>query len=258
MKPPITVPTARLGQEPYASVLCFPKPDEAEVQSRIAELQNLRVDALEFWGKASVFGVPLPVLGKGFVGIVVIAHVNGKRVAVKIRRLDADREDLTHEAAMLSKANAAKVAPKLVGSSKNFLLMQLIDGDILPDWLKTHKEKQDIKRVLWAALEQCFRLDELGLDHGELSKAPKHVLVDRQLKPWIVDFETASDTRKPANVTALSSYLFAGSSEVERALAQTLGEPDREKIVEALKRYRRNRTRENFDDVVRVGLGSGG
>jgi putative serine/threonine protein kinase len=192
------------------------------------------------------------VLGKGFVGIVVIAHLNGQRVAIKIRRLDADREDLLHEAEMLSKANSVGVAPKLVAASKNFLLMQLIDGDILPDWLKTHREKTEVTGVLRAALEQCFLLDEAGLDHGELSKAPKHVLVDRHLKPWIVDFETASGTRKPANVTALSSYLFTSSSEVARTLAQTHGAPDMEKTLEALKKYRRSRTPENFGGVLQA------
>ncbi len=253
MKRPL-IPTAQLWQEPYASVLCFPQPNEAEVQSRIDELQSLEVEAVEFDGKTTLFGVPLSVVGKGFVGIVVVAHVKGERVALKILRLDADRVDLLHEAEMLSKANAVGVAPKLVGASKNFLLMQLIDGDVLPEWLKTHKNKAEIQKVLQTALEQCFRLDQAGLDHGELSKAPKHILVNRENEPFIVDFETASDTRKTANVTALSSYLFVGNNEVSRALVQTLGEPDREKTLEALKRYSRSRNRQNFELVLQACL----
>ena len=113
MKDPIIVPVDQLIQEPYASVLCFPKPSETELQNRIQELRSHGVTALEFSGTASVFGVAVPVLGKGFVGIVVIAHLNGERVAVKIRRTDADRADLLHEANMLSKANSVNVAPKL-------------------------------------------------------------------------------------------------------------------------------------------------
>ena len=170
------------SKSPYASVLCFPNPSEAELQSRIQELRSHGVTALEFSGTASLFGVAVPVLGKGFVGIVVIAHVNGKRVAVKIRRADADRADLLHEAQMLSKANSVDVAPKLMAASKNFLLMQLIDGDLLPNWLKTNKDAAAVKQVLREVLEQCFRLDQAGLDHGELSKAPKHLLVDKTEK----------------------------------------------------------------------------
>ncbi len=250
MKNPLVVPVEQLTQEPYASVLCFPKPNEAELKSRIEELQSLGAVAVEFSGNASAFGVRVPILGKGFVGMVVIAHLNGQRVALKILRMDADRPDLLHEAQMLSKTNAVDVGPKLVGASKNFLLTQLIDGDHLPNWLKTQKEKKLVQKVLGEVLEQCYRLDEAGLDHGELSKAPKHVIIDHDCKPWLIDFETASDTRKPANVTAICNFLFSGAGEVAQAVAEVLGERDKKEIIDALKSYRRGRSRENFEKIV--------
>jgi putative serine/threonine protein kinase len=254
LKTPMIVPVNKLNQEPYASVLCFPKPTETELQSRIEELQGHGVSALEFSGKANVYGVALPVLGKGFVGIVVIAHLNGQKVALKIRRLDADREDLLHEAQMLSKANSANVAPKLVGASKNFLLMQLIDGNLLPDWLKANSDLALVKRVLGEVLENCYLLDGIRLDHGELSKAPKHVIIDHQLKSWIVDFETASDTRKPSNVSAIGSFLFTSDGEVARNVAALLGERNKREIVVAMKNYRKERTRASFEQVLQVCL----
>jgi putative serine/threonine protein kinase len=254
VKKPIIVPVDQLIQEPYASVLCFPNPSEAELQSRVQELRSHNVTALEFSGTASVFGVAVPVLGKGFVGIVVIAHLNGQRVAVKIRRADADRADLLHEASMLSKANSVNVAPQLIASSKNFLLMQLIDGDLLPNWLKTNKDKAAVKQVLGEVLEQCFRLDQVGLDHGELSKAPKHLLVDKTEKPFIVDFETASVERRVANVTAVCQYLFAGNSTASKVLAEILGEKNRLELIDALKAYKKNRIRRNFEGLLEVCL----
>jgi len=254
VKKPIIVPVDQLIQEPYASVLCFPNPTEAELQSRLQELQSHSVTALEFSGSASVFGVAVPVLGKGFVGIVVIAHMNGQRVAVKIRRADADRADLLHEARMISKANTVNVAPKLIASSKNFLLMQLIDGDLLPNWLKTNKDATAVKQVLMEVLEQCFRLDQVGLDHGELSKAPKHLLVDKTENPFIVDFETASVERRVANVTAVCQYLFAGNSTAAKILAETFGERNRSQLIDALKAYKKNRTRKNFEGLLEVCL----
>jgi putative serine/threonine protein kinase len=230
--------------------LCFPNPTEAELQSRLQELRSHGVTALEFSGTASVFGVAVPVLGKGFVGVVVIAHLNGQRVAVKIRRTDADRADLLHEAIMISKANSVGVAPKLMASSKNFLLMQLIDGDLLPNWLKTNKDIAAVKRVLGEVLEQCFRLDEVGLDHGELSKAPKHLLVDKADRAFIVDFETASIERRVANVTAICQYLFAGNSSASKILTETFGERNRLDLIDVLKAYKKNRTRENFEGLL--------
>ena len=255
MKSPVIVPVEQLREEPYASVLCFPKLRDAELQSRLEELKNHGVTAVEFSGKASAYGVPVPVLGKGFVGIVVIAHLNGQRVALKILRVDADRPDLLHEAEMLSKANTAQVGPKFIGVSKNFLLMQLIDGDLLPAWLETHKEKNLVQNVLSEVLEQCWRLDKMGLDHGELSKAPKHVIVDGAQKPWLVDFETSSDTRKPANVTSMCHFLFSSTGEVARAIVETLGERNKKEIVKTLQQYKQCRTRQNFDSVLQACLG---
>ena len=250
MKKPIIVPVDQLIKEPYASVLCFPNPSEAELQSRVQELHSHGVSSLEFSGTTSLFGVAVPVLGKGFVGIVVIAHLNGERVAVKIRRSDANRADLLHEASMLSKANSVDVAPRLITASKNFLLMQLIDGSLLPNWLKTNKDAAAVKQVLGEVLEQCFRLDQAGLDHGELSKAPKHLLVDKTEKPFVVDFETASVERRVANVTSVCQYLFAGNSSASKILAEIFGERTRLEFIDALKAYKKNRTRETLDGLI--------
>jgi putative serine/threonine protein kinase len=170
MKAPATVPVEELSKQPYASIICYPRTTPSETQRRIQELKQHRINALEFTGKASANNIP--VLGKGYVGIVAIAHISGKSIAVKMRRSDADRESLAHEADMLQKANLVGVGPRFIGVSKNFLLSQLIDGDLLVEWLQTHKDKALVRRVLGDILEQCWRLDEAGLDHGELSKAP--------------------------------------------------------------------------------------
>lgn len=252
MKTPVTVLTENLKMEPYASILCYPRASEAELESRLRELREHGVTAVEFAGKGSAFNVP--VLGKGFVGIVVTAHLDGQRVALKIRRVDADRLSLQHEAQMLAKANSVQVGPKLMSVSKNFLLMQLIDGCLLPNWLDVHKEKVHVRGVLSEVLEQCWRLDSAGLDHGELSKAPKHLIVDKQRKPWIVDFETASVDRKPANVTSACQFLFTSGGAVARAVAEVLGERNREEIICALRLYKNDRTRENFNRVVQACL----
>lgn len=246
------VATENLKMEPYASVLCYPKVSSEELQKRIDELREHGVKAVEFAGETSAFNVP--VLGKGFVGIVVIAHLDGQRAALKIRRVDADRLGLQHEAQMLAKANSVQVGPKLMGVSKNFLLMQLIDGNLLPDWLEKHKEKDHVRKVLNDILEQCWRLDNIGLDQGELNKAPKHLIINKQQKPWIVDFETASIDRKPSNVTSVCQFLFTSGGAVATAVAETLGERNREEIINALRLYKKDKIRENFDRVLKVCL----
>lgn len=238
-----------LDSEPYISVLCYPRPTKTEIRKRLRELQRLGVTALEFAGEKEAFNVP--VLGKGCVGVVALAYRGDERVALKIRRVDADRARMQHEAKLLRKANTAQVGPKLLGVSSDFLLMQFVDGVLLPEWLEKRRRKTQVQAILREVLEQCWRLDEIGLDHGELSHAPKHVIVDKKGRPVIVDFETASLNRRPSNVTSLCQFLFIGSETAKR-IAERLGETDRKKVVEALRLYKNGRTRDKFGRVLKA------
>jgi putative serine/threonine protein kinase len=191
----------------------------------------------------------MQVYGKGYVGIVVVAQVHGQRFALKMQRVDSDRESLEREAELLSKANTVGVGPKFLAVTKRFLLMELIDGGSLEDWLQTHQEPAEVRDIVADILEQCWRLDEISLDHGEISKAPKHLLIKKTGEPCIVDFETASTTRNASNVTSVCQYLYQGQSEACKAIAQAIGERDREQLVAALRKYRKEPNRVNFEDL---------
>ena len=247
MKTTLTATIEKLSEEPYASIICYPKPSKPELKKRLEELQRLGVETLEFSGEKQALNTP--ILGKGCVGIVTIAYRNGEKLALKIRRVDADRPRMQQEAKMLKKANSVHVGPRLLGVSKNFLLMQFIHGDLLPKWLEKQIGRALVRKVLREVLEQCWRLDIAGLDHGELSHAPKHIIIDKKSKPFIVDFETASLNRKSSNVTSICQFLFI-SGVVAEKVAEKLGEKDKKAIIEVLRRYKSDRTRENFETVL--------
>ncbi len=250
MKTPTKLPIENLKGEPYASVVCYPKSSPTEIHTRIEALKQLGVEVVEFTGRTAAANVP--VLGKGYVGVVVVALVHGQRLALKMRRTDADRTSLEHEAELLKKANAVDVGPKFVAVSKDFLLMQLIEGDLLYEWLETHRDKELVRAVVVDVLEQCWRLDEVGLDHGEISKAPKHLLVDQSGKPFIVDFETASLQRHASNVTSVCQFLFQGNSDAAANIAQILGPRNRPELLDALRAYKKNPTRTNFESLLAI------
>ncbi|MCS7114734.1 MAG: serine/threonine protein kinase [Nitrososphaerota archaeon] len=245
----LTVSVEGLWEEPFASILCYPKPSEAEIGKRVAELKRLGVTALEFSGEKHAFNVP--VLGKGCVGIVVKAYRGNKKAALKIRRVDANRAGMQREAQMLKAANSVYVGPKLLDFSNDFLLMQFIEGDLFSKWLEREIGKKRLERVLRDVLEQCWRLDGVGLDHGELSRAPKHVIVDGEDKPFILDFETASLNRKTSNVTSLAQFLFISGTVAEK-ITKILGEKDKKALLEALRAYKRNLNRQNFEKILKV------
>lgn len=239
----------QLRGEPYASTVCYPRGGKVELRRRLKEMQKLGISELVFAGEKQVFG--LPVLGKGCVGIVTIARIDGKDAALKIRRTDADRARMQREAQLLAKANAVRVGPQLLRVSRNFLLMQFISGSLLPQWIETVPNKLKVMRVVRSILEQCYRLDEAGLDHGELSHAPKHVIITGRDKPFIVDFETASLGRRPSNVTSMCQFLFL-SSQVGTQIAEQLGMVDQEAFLDALRRYKSGRSRGSFQNVLLV------
>lgn len=252
--PPKIVLLENLSEEPYASIMCYPRSSPAEIRNRIEELRQHGVEALEFAGKAHASNIP--VLGKGYVGVVVIAHLKGQKAALKMRRIDADRTDFKHEAEMLKKANAIGVGPKFIAESTNFMLSQLIDGDLIETWLETQRDKVVIRGVLIDILEQCWRLDEAGLDHGEISKATKHLLVDKENHPFIVDFETASVVRKVINVTSVCQFLFMGNSRAAKLLGEVFGQKPKSELIAALKNFKKNTNRKNFEDLLEMCLGA--
>jgi putative serine/threonine protein kinase len=241
-----------LREERYGQVLCYPKYDLKEMKKRLKELKKLGVKAVEFAGEKMAFDVP--VLGKGCVGIVVAAQTDAGKVALKIRRVDADRAGMQHEAEMLRRANAVDVGPRLINVTENFLLMEFVEGTLLPRWveaLRGRGTRSRIRRVLRAVLEQCYVLDEAGLDHGELSRAPKHIIVDPYDHPHLVDFETASVNRRVSNVTSICQYLFIGS-QVAKKIKRKLGGIDEKKLINALRNYKQERTKENFEKILGV------
>lgn len=248
------VETFRLSRIPIetselAAVLCYPRPELAELEARILELSSLGVDTLELTGAHSIGRAR--VLGKGCVGIVVKARMRGKVVAAKIRRTDANRPDMEHEANMLALANTVNVGPRLLAKSKNILVMEFINGIPLYQWtslLPKTGSKRRVRKILARLLDDCFRLDQIGLDHGELSETPKNVLVEKNDDPRIVDFESASKVRRISNVTSIAQYLLIGGGPAKhmRAILQWR---KRTLLIRALREYKQDPNVDRFQRI---------
>lgn len=236
----------------FATVLCYPRPEPRELAARILELASVGVDAIDLTGPQLIGRAG--VLGKGCVGIVVKALMHGRTVALKVRRTDADRRDMLHEANMLRLANSVGVGPKLLAQSENFLVMELINGLPLHRWVALLPKrgcKRRVRKILTRLLDDCFSLDQIHLDHGELSEAPKNVIVDEKGNPRIVDFETASDKRRVSNVTSIAQYLLIGGGPAT-LLRRTLRWRKRTSLIRALQDYKRNPDTDRFRRIKMV------
>ena len=165
-------------KDPYKKILAFPTPKNSEIKKRIIELKKLGVSHVSFTGPLQIG--KCQILGKGYVGLVVLAKQNRNLVALKIRRIDSPRKNMLNEAKLLKIANKIGVGPRFIENSKNFLVMEFIDGEKIIDWVrKSETKSKDLRSVINNVLRECFLLDNVGLDHGELSTIDNHVIVQK-------------------------------------------------------------------------------
>ena len=244
------VKISKITEPPYSDILVYPKGTRVQTKSRIKELQNLGIESISFQGELKIGTTS--VLGKGYVGIVVLGKLGRKKVAVKIRRNDSPRKNLTKEAQLLQITNRHSVGPKLIDFSKNFLVMEYLEGEKIGEWvsnLKTRRDSSQIKTVIKKVLEDCYKLDMIGLDHGELSRMPKHVIVGKKIT--IIDFESSSMERRVSNVTSATQAFFIGSG-ISKTVKRTYKIPEKKKIINVLRRYKMEQSRESFESLLNV------
>ena len=239
------IPISKLSLYPYSRIIGFPKPTKKEITNRIQEMKKLGIKSVLFDGPTELEG--LKILGKGYVGVVVLAKIKNDIFAVKIRRIDAPRKRMQDEARFQKIANDVNVGPKLIQASKNFLVMEYIKGEKIINWAKkTETKSPEIRHVINNVLRDCFLLDHAGLDHGELSTIDKHVIVDKNTT--IIDFESSSIKRKASNVSAAVQAIFIGTG-LAKIIKKKIRVPEKTSIINVIRKYKKNPTEENFLDI---------
>jgi putative serine/threonine protein kinase len=244
------VPISKLVKEPYSLILGYPKATKSELTKRHSELKKLGITSVSFQGETILNNIH--VLGKGYVGVVVLSQLQKKEVALKIRRIDSSRLEMKSEAKLLKLANKVKVGPKLLDSSKNFIIMEYLEGKKITDWVRELKGKGSatkLKSIVRQVLEDCYTLDKIHLDHGELSYIHKHVIVGKS--PCIIDFESASTNRRTSNVTSATQSIFIGSA-LSSIVKNIIKIPSKKKMIVPLKKYKHDQSRENFDEILKM------
>lgn len=241
----------KLSEKPYITIVGYPNATKKQVQIRIAQMKKLGINSVSFQGDLKLGS--LDVLGKGYVGIVVLAKRRRKIVAVKIRRTDSQRKEMRSEAKLLQIANSSRVGPSLITSSKNFMVMEYLDGKKIGLWIKELKGKGStlkLKSIIKKTLEDCYKLDRIGLDHGELSSITKHVIIGKS-KTTIIDFESSSTKRRVSNVTSATQGIFIGSG-ISKYVKKIYKVPSKDKIIDALRNYKKDSSRKNFDMLLKI------
>jgi len=243
------IPVKEAFSHKIGKYLCWPNYTPLEAEKRLKQLIAIGVEAVATGGPHNVLGTP--ILGKGHTGVVVRALYREKEVALKARRTDTSRKTMAQEALYLRHANEWSVGPKLYQVSKDFIVMERLIGPYYGEWVKNHIHDPDaIKQSIITILYKTWKLDQSGLDHGELTRIRRHIIVTER-GPRIIDFESASFDRKPSNLTSAAQSLFLNhrfASQLKKAHPL----PDREALISALKRYKENPNMKNYDTVLRI------
>jgi predicted Ser/Thr protein kinase len=224
----------RFWHSPARQLLAYPSGDEVVLAHRWAELQTYDLDVIYAYGPQTL--ASLKILGLGYCGVVLRVRHQGEDRALKIRREPAPQGSLRTEADMLMQANTVGVGPSYVAHSDNFLLMDYIDGPMLVDWLQKPQPVEVIHSIVSQLIHQAYRLDQAGLDHGDLRCITAHALV-RSQEPMLIDFSKASLNRRPANVTTLVQGLFI-STHIAQLLQSWFDYVRKPVLINYLRRYK--------------------
>jgi putative serine/threonine protein kinase len=247
----------QLTKTPYILVLTYPGISLLAARSRIRQLEKLGVEELIFEGRARIGR--LGILGLGTVGVVVRARVGENVRALKIRRTDANRPNMEQEVRITSMVNRLGIGPTVYDYTKDFMLMKLLDCVELEEWLRGVRgqgTREVVRTMVHSILNQCRKLDIMGVDHGQLSNLRKHAVVAEGV-PWIIDFESAGTSRRPKNVTTAAQYLFIGGRLSPR-LRRVLGIRDVSPLLKLLSDYKSDMsdyTYSKMTEVLRIAPG---
>ncbi|MBN2127161.1 MAG: hypothetical protein JW703_02080 [Candidatus Diapherotrites archaeon] len=143
--------------------------------------------------------------------IYLVKDLKGKILKLKKEKSKSTRIEMAKkEAENLREANAVSIGPKLIdfNESEHWILMEFIEGKTLAEFIEGNPAKKDLIKVIKALFKQGKKLDELYLDHGQLAGRAKNILIQKNLKPVIIDFEKASQERKPHNLNVLKAMFF--------------------------------------------------
>jgi putative serine/threonine protein kinase len=253
----LTINVSDLKVDLHGSVLCYPGKDLSSFSNRVKQLKELGIGKVTFEGSSKIgsYGV----VGKGCVSVVLKARLEDHDdlvVALKSRRVDANRESMRKDYDLQRIANSVGVGPTAIRASNDFFAMEYVDSTKIGKWLeklKTKGSKKLVKSILRDSLAQCFKLDERGLDHGELSNPTKHILIRKDKegeaipKTVIIDYESSSIARRASNFTSVAQFFFLGSYQSTK-IKRIIGfDGTKSNLISLLKDYKTAPSVESFE-----------
>ncbi len=191
---------------------------------KIVANEKLFMEELYVYRATLLLGVPATYAGRGKRSVV---YKVGATKAVKV----STQERAAKEASLLRTVNEKGIGPKLFRVQGAQLWMRYITGEPFAAYFERTKDMGAVRKLF----AQARTLDEIGLNKKEFTRPGKNVLVTKQRRVVLLDFERAIYSHRPANVQQLAAW-------AERALQISLRD-----VVQA---YARKPTKANFQKII--------
>ncbi|MDK2782692.1 MAG: putative serine/threonine protein kinase [Thermococcaceae archaeon] len=182
---------------------------------------------------------------KGTTSLVFTGNAEGKKVIIKLERADSPRKNFKREAEILKFLEREEITPRLVDygvfEGREFLVREFAEGEPL---LYATPQKKHILEIL----EKTYKLDVLGVDHGQI-QGGKHILIGDAV--WIIDFEKAG-FRKPKNVTSAMAMIFLNDNIISKRVREEfqLDQDFLNSLREALREYKTTKNIEKLRELL--------
>ncbi|MBD3209660.1 hypothetical protein GF367_04575 [Candidatus Woesearchaeota archaeon] len=173
-------------------------------------------------------------LERGKRGVTYTGNLGGEQVLVKRCNPAADVDTIKHEAVMLQHLNKYGIGPRFVAYEDGQLVREFVAGERIEDFLG-RATAAEARSVMLQSLQQCKKLDDVRVNKFEMTHPYKHILVDKDGKVTMIDFERCKHSEKPKNVTQFCQYV----ARLQPLLAKSGLSIDGEQVKELGKQYKR-------------------
>lgn len=147
------------------------------------------------------------LFSRGKRGVIFKALHKGRLVVVKVPRPGSDVPlACMLEGNYLKKVNALGIGPQLIDYGDMYVVMDFVEGTLIGEFVKTASQ-EDISVVFSALRAQLEKLDVAGINKFEMTNPYKHVIVQKNLHPVLIDFERARFTARTKNVAQFEEYV---------------------------------------------------